>query len=337
MSKEHEADRKTVLFAPLNWGLGHATRILPLLNSYEKKGWNVIVASDGNALKLIQTECPEVQTFDIQSKRLDYSKYNFLLAHLFSLVPKFLSNVRKDRLFLKQLSEKIKIDLIISDNRYGFRLDSIKSIFISHQLQLAFPNYLKPFKFLVQNKINSWINQFDSCWIMDDSKHSFAGELSSEKALKIPYQFIGLQSRMLAQNTKQDLDFLAVISGLEPQRSLFETQIISAFKNTNYKLIIVGGHFGEKPENSKIEYLPFANSETLNQLLNRTKWVISSSGYSSVMDLIQINKKAILIPTPGQVEQEYLAQWHRKNPNFIISNAETKSIQLAIHKAVSNS
>lgn len=335
MTKDLQTDQKTVVFAPLNWGLGHATRLLPLIKSYQKKGWKVLVASDGDALKLIQKDCPDIETYDIQSKPLAYSKYKFLIAHLFLLVPRFLKNIKKDRLFLQQLSQNVEIDLIVSDNRYGFRQDKIKSIFISHQLQLAFPKYLKPFKFIVQNRINRWINQFDSCWIMDDNKHRLAGHLSSEKALKIPHQFIGLQSRMQAQKGIEDIDFLAIISGLEPQRSLFEAQIINAFKNTDYKLMIVGGHFDKDTEYSNFEYLPFADSKTLNQLLSRAKWVISRSGYSSIMDFIQLKKKAILIPTPGQVEQAYLALWHKKNPVFIVSKGDAKSIQLAIQKALS--
>jgi len=130
----------------------------------------------------------------------------------------------------------------------------------------------------------------------------------------------------------EDIDFLVILSGLEPQRSILESLIIEVLKDTKGTIVIVGGHFGTDSKKIKIEYLSFANTKELETLLNRAKCVISRSGYSSIMDLLQLNKKAILIPTQGQTEQEYLAQFHSNNPNFYIAANNLESIHSQINQ-----
>ncbi len=328
--------QKTVVFAPLNWGLGHASRIVPLIKQYQKGGWKIILASNGSAHQFLKIEFPELELIKINSKPLIYSKYPFLLFHLFHLLFPFLRNINKDQHFINELFNQRNIDLIISDNRYGFFHPQIKSIIISHQLQLAIPKFLKWSQSIIQKRINSWISQFDECWIMDSENHILAGQLSKPKNLNIPIKYLGLQSRLIPEPLKQDIDFLLILSGLEPQRSILENLIIKIFQNTNKKLIIVGGQFEKNIVLKKIEYLNFASTQELNQLLNRTKWVVARSGYSTIMDLIKLNKNAILIPTPGQPEQEYLAQLHSNNPNFRITKDNFGSIQNCISKIISD-
>lgn len=329
-----EANNRTVIFAPLNWGLGHASRIIPLIQKYQKEGWRILVASDGVALKFLQIEFPKIEVLDIKSEELHYSnsKNASLLSHLKKIVPAFLRNIKTDKLFVQQLTKKENIDLIISDNRYGFFHPDVKSIILTHQLQLAIPNALKFGRFFVQKKLNQWLNTFDECWIVDNSEHQFAGKLSLNNQLKIPSQFIGLQSRFNTTQITKNIDFLVILSGLEPQRSILESLIIEVLKNTKGTIVIVGGHFGAVSEKINIEYLSFANTKELESLLNRAKCVISRSGYSSIMDLLQLKKKAILIPTQGQPEQEYLALFHSKNPNFYIADNNLKSIHFQMNQ-----
>ena len=324
-----QENTKTVVFAPLNWGLGHASRCIPLIRKYKDENWTVIIASDGLALKLLKSEFPNQKIYSVPTKQLKYSKYNNLIAHLIKLLPAFLKNIKTDKEFVTQLIKKEKIDLIISDNRYGFFTSKIKTVLITHQLQLAIPSYLEWGRALVQNKLNSWINKFDECWIMDDENHSLSGELSNPKDLKIPYQFLGLQSRFTKQNATEDIDFLIVLSGLEPQRTMLEENLVAFFENSTYKVKLIGGNFNTKKINSSIAYLPFVNSEDLQMLFNRSKCIIARTGYSTIMDLIKLNKKAILIPTPGQTEQEYLSVFHQKTLNFtIVKKAITHSMVL---------
>lgn len=318
--------KKTIVFAPLNWGLGHASRIVPLINKYKTEGWKIILASDGNALQFLKNEFPNERILKIPSKPLKYSKSTLLLAHLQKLLPTFLRNIKTDSIFIKNLSQKESIDLIISDNRYGFKHPTIKSILITHQTQLAFPPIMKWSKKPVQNKLNHWINSFDECWIMDDNKHNLAGELSHTSNIKIPYKYIGLQSRLEPKKHNLNIDFLVILSGLEPHRSILEKKIIQLFKDSKKHVVIIGGQFQNKSTPSDIEYLSFANTNELNRLINQSNCIISRSGFSTIMDLIKLNKKAILIPTPGQTEQEYLAKFHASNSNFHIAENTISSI-----------
>ena len=323
--------KKKVLFAPLNWGLGHASRIIPLINKYENEGWEIILASDGMALRFLQETFPEKKCIDTQSKPLFYSKHALLIAHLWHILPAFFKNIHKDSDFVNRIVKEENIDLIVSDNRYGFRSSKVKSIIISHQLHLAFPTIFKWSQKIVQNRINRWLNQFDECWVIDNKQHQLAGELSNTSYLKIPYQFIGLQSHLEIKEMQKDIDFLIVLSGLEPQRSILETLILESFKDYSGEVIIVGGNNKNKVLSNHIRYIPLANSTNLNTLINRAKCVVSRSGFSSIMDLIKLNKKAILIPTPKQPEQEYLAQLHSENPLFTIAENNISSLKSKIY------
>ena len=326
-----EALKKTVLIAPLNWGLGHASRIIPLIDKYKTEGWRVILASDGDAFKFLEKEYPDKSVIDIGLKPLRYSKMPFLLAHLWYILPSFLKNIKTDKQFVEHFCNTEKVDLIISDNRYGFRHKKIKSIILTHQLQLPIPKYLSFGKGLVQKQLSRWLNTFDECWIIDDQEHSLAGSLSSEKSLIIPYQFLGLQSRLKKEDAILEIDFLVILSGIEPQRSILEKMIIEAFANTKQQVTIIGGCFDTTEMDTTIRYIPFANTQLLNQLINQSKCVIARSGYSTIMDLIHLNKKAILIPTLGQVEQEYLARKHALDSNFIIAENTIHSLQEKIN------
>ncbi len=328
--KAEELDKKTLVLAPLNWGLGHVSRIVPLIDKYKREGWNIILASDGIALKFLQEEYPNERIVDIKSVPLRYSKHASLLAHLLIILPKFIKNFRADKFFIKQLVDQEKIDLIISDNRYGFRDKRVKSVFIAHQLQLEFPLVFKRLKRTVQSKISKWINWFDECWIIDDEQHRLAGRLSSVLDLKISYRYLGLQSRLTYEEVNQDIDFLIVLSGLEPQRSILENIIIEVFKDYLGQVIIIGGNFEKKESIGQIQYISFAGTKELNNLMNRSKCVISRSGFSSIMDLLKLKKKAILIPTPKQTEQEYLAKIHSENSSFRIAENNILSLQSII-------
>lgn len=326
-----DAHKKTVVFAPLNWGLGHASRIIPLINKYKTDNWKIILASDGNALKFLQKEFPKDTIIDIDSKELKYSKQAFLLAHLWHILPSFLKNIKSDRKFVKKLIDSEKIDLIISDNRYGFRHSNIKSIVISHQLQLAFPPIFKWTKSIVQTQLNKWINEFHECWIVDNEQHSLAGLLSSTSALKIPYQFLGLQSRLDTESQVIEIDFLVVLSGIEPQRTILEDLLFSIFKDSKHKVTFIGGQFYKQKKQDNIQYIPYANTKELNLLINKSRVIIARSGFSTIMDLLKLNKKAILIPTPGQPEQEYLARFHSENPIFTIAKNNYESLNEIIN------
>jgi len=310
---------KTVLFAPLNWGLGHTTRLIPIIKQYQKENWNIILASDGLAYSFLQKEFPQIKILNIGNPELKYSKQTFVFSHLKQLIIPFFRGIKNEHKVLQNILLKEKIDLIISDNRYGFWNKNVKSILLTHQLNLPIP-FLKIFvKKIIGRKMIKWINNFDECWVIDNENHSLAGELSYPLLCKTPIKYIGLQSRF--QKTKiepkKNIDYLIILSGLEPHRQFLENKLINILKNCDKRIVMIGGHFTNKKYKT-IRYIPIADTLELQDLLQKSKIVIARSGYSTIMDLIKMEKKAILIPTPGQLEQEYLAQLHKDRFDIIL-------------------
>jgi predicted glycosyltransferase len=168
-----------------------------------------------------------------------------------------------------------------------------------------------PLQWLV-NLINRRIlKQFDECWIPDLSTSRLSGKLSDPK--KLPHiRFIGLLSRMEKLSIPEKWDLVVVLSGPEPQRTIFEKMIITQVKQLNINTIIIQGLTEKRVQKSiseHIKIISYATSKELNEVMCAAKVILCRSGYSSLMDLAVIQKKAILVPTPGQTEQEYLADF----------------------------
>ena len=321
---------KRILVAPLNWGLGHASRCIPIINELLQKEFEVILASDGRSLQLLQKEFPKLQTIELPPYDIQYSTEN-MVFNIACQIPKILFAVWKENRLIKKIAKKEKINIIISDNRYGCKNDQTKNIFITHQVNIIIP--FKPLEWIT-NKINHFlINQFDECWIPDfKGEKSLAGRLSKSDQIK-NVKYLGLLSRMIKINTHKKYDIIAVISGPEPQRTKFEELIIKELKPVEKKCLIIQGITNVEKHfqiNDNIEVISYLNSKGLNVAIESSELVICRSGYSSIMDLMALGKKAILVPTPGQTEQEYLAERLINQGNFQTQNQRSFSIQNAI-------
>lgn len=305
---------KKILFAPLNWGLGHASRSAKLID-HLKESNSITIASDGNALEWLRKEFPELPSLELPELNMKYSKRFGAIGGIIRKLPHFINSIKRDNNFLKEFGLKNEFDLIISDNRYGFYHRAFPSILISHQLKL-----LNPLSFLLSMPLQNLIEKFDELWVPDDDKHSLSGELSiPENPLLLTVNFIGSLSRFTFQkDKKKDIKFLLIASGPEP----FRQDLVSYF-HRNFNMIdeichIVSGVDLEEQfllEN-KLTIHSSLNSNELEDLIDRSEYVICRSGYSSIMDLIKKQQKAILIPTPGQSEQKYLAELHKDNNLF---------------------
>ena len=213
-----------VLIAPLDWGLGHATRCLPIIYELLRKGCEVCVACNERQAHLMRTEVPDVQIMPLPGYNFRYSKLGALnkLATIFQ-VPKILIAIKREHRWLRDVFKKESFDLIISDNRYGFYNQTAYSVFITHQLQIQVPGN----KWL-QRILEKWnyyfINRFNECWIPDFKvEPNLAGELSHPEVLpKIVVRYIGLLSRFenIVVSTRKPVDILILISGPEPQRTV---------------------------------------------------------------------------------------------------------------------
>jgi uncharacterized protein (TIGR00661 family) len=237
-----------------------------------------------------------------------------LVRTIFRQVPHILSCIRQENEWLKEVVKEYQFDAIISDNRYGLYHTSIPSIFITHQLNIKSP-FGKWSERILQKKIYRIINRFTECWIPDDEKENgLAGQLSHPAVMpSIPVRYISILSRLKKTNSDEKKHHLFIsLSGPEPQRSLLENKIIHDIVHYNGTATIVRGLPGETtliPSTTDIRFYNHLPADELSKEMESAEYIISRSGYSTVMDIITLGKKSILIPTPGQTEQEYLAKY----------------------------
>ena len=305
-------NKRRVLIAPFDWGLGHATRCIPIIHALQILNYEVVIASDGAATKLLSEEFPEIRIIPLDGYHIHYaSTAKGLFWKLLLQIPKNLSSIQQEQSWLKKVIEHEKIDLVISDNRYGLYSTKIPSIFITHQLLIKTPvTFLERF---IQKINYHFINRFSACWVPDAAGDiNVAGELSHPKILPaIPVHYLGLMSRMQPIDiVSNQFDYCFLISGPEPQRTILEEKILEIVPKLSGTAIIVRGlpssntNLNVSNDTKVFNHLP---TKDLRELIAASKLVICRSGYTSVMELIGMNKNALLIPTPGQTEQEYLA------------------------------
>ena len=325
---------KKILIAPLNWGLGHATRCIPIIDELLRQGAEVILASDGAALELLKKEYPHLPCHALPAYDIRYPFESMVLSMAIQM-PKILRGCIKEHFWLNNFLKKNKIDIVISDNRFGFYNKSIKSIFMTHQINIA-----APFQFLV-NKINRYfIQKFDVCWIPDfETVPNLAGQLSHfHKANSLKIQYLGALSRMKKYAIEKKYKAIIILSGPEPQRTILEKKIIEQLQKEGNQndlppqyLLVRGVTINDGFElNCKnIEIHNYLTTKDLNQKILESEVIVARSGYSTVMDLVNLGMKAILIPTPGQTEQEYLATELMKKHIFYSQTQEDLNLKHA--------
>jgi uncharacterized protein (TIGR00661 family) len=301
----------SVLITPLDWGLGHATRCIPIIDAFLAKDATVSIATSGGALELLKKEYPQVPFFELVSYRAEYATNHRLLTKLFFQSFKFFSAIKKEHLQIKEILRDHHFDLIISDNRFGCYSESIPSIFVTHQINFVFRPSMK----WAERIINYWnrqrIKKFSHGWVPDLPDRHFSGDLSAPKGL--PTSFVGILSRFHKSSPTNEVkyDLIVLISGPEPQRTIFEKLIREQITNLNKKVLLVKGQ-PEKGEiissNGLIAEAGHLKASELKTAIESSEFIISRSGYSTIMDLAAMGRsKIIFVPTPGQPEQEYLA------------------------------
>ena len=232
---------------------------------------------------------------------------------------------------MQSIIKDYNIDGVISDNRFGLYSKTIPCVFITHQLQIQSPYFsdsIRDFNY-------KYINKFDACWVMDDEENNLAGSLSKPNTLPNNTKYIGTQSRFEKKESKKKYDFLAIVSGPEPQRTILEKGLINALKDRTEKSLIVLG----KPELNTSEQIgnlslkSHLNAKELNTAILQSDLIICRPGYSTVMDLAKLEKKALFIPTPGQTEQEYLAENFMSKGICYSQNQSDFNFELALRES----
>lgn len=311
-----------ILIAPLDWGLGHATRNIPLIMSLLDKGCTVIIAADGAIKALLQHEFPNVTFLALRGYKIKYSKRKswFLLKIAFQ-VPGILLSIYREHQWLKKTVKNYSINAVISDNRFGMYYSGIPSVYITHQLLIKTGNN---FSEKLASKFHVWvIKKYTYCWVPDfEGTQNIAGQLSHPSNIPANVKYIGCLSRFERhKRVSLKYDLLILLSGPEPQRSIFEKLLLFQLQQFDGDVLLVRGQpgidvalFHPTGISDNIQIKNHLTLKELNLAIEQAKIVICRSGYTTVMDLIKLQKKAILVPTPGQTEQEYLGMYlmHQK-------------------------
>ncbi|HRN72122.1 MAG TPA: glycosyltransferase [Ginsengibacter sp.] len=333
-SMPSESRNITVLIAPLDWGLGHATRCIPIIKELYKYTSHIIIAASGLSKHLLQTEFPNAEFISLKGYNLTYPRNGRLfIFKIFTQIPKIIIRKYQEQKQIRKLVKARKIDLIISDNRPGIFHKSIYAVYITHQITVKTGNTL--LDSVASGIHQTVIKKFNECWVPDAEIHGLSGTLSHTSARNICQKFIGPLSRMHFIQVPKVYDYCIILSGPEPQRTILEEKIISQLNDikNKKKVLLVRGLPGDtKPliVNSTIIVENHLSATKLNEALCASDIVISRCGYSTIMDLAKLRVPAILIPTPGQAEQEYLGSYLTDKKYFLIRNQSTFSLSEAI-------
>jgi uncharacterized protein (TIGR00661 family) len=305
---------KNVLVAPLDWGLGHATRCVPIINELIIQGYKVFIAGEKAVASLLKKEFLNIEIIPLKGYNVSYNKgkQSFWLK-MFAQIPKILAAINYENKWLETIIDIYKIDAVIADNRFGLYNKNVKTIFITHQLNIQTGNI---FANKIAQKINyKYIHKFSECWVPDEAgENNLAGILSHPSSLpNTVVKYIGSLSRFTKLVVEKTNDVAIVLSGPEPQRTVFENIILQQIKKSKLNIVIARGlpntDVPINIENESVRIVNHLSANDLNILIQSSKIVIARSGYSTVMDLAALQQKAIFVPTPGQTEQEYLAKY----------------------------
>jgi predicted glycosyltransferase len=314
---------QVVLVCPLDWGLGHASRVIPVINRFVECGYRVMIGGDGKSGELLKRTFPRLPFLLIPSPNVRYSGQSALLTlSLIWQLPKMLILTLREHLLIKNIVARYNIRKVVSDNRYGLYCRNAYCIFITHQISPKLPRSLRIFEYPLYLMIRSLIHRFDECWIPDyaDAVKNLSGALSHRYRLPHNARYIGILSRFKPNTALKKVsdyekyNLVIVLSGPEPLLGHFSEKIILQASKIHIKTLIINGLqkiLPDKPvsEKSRLTVVRHLEHLQFEQALLQADKIVCRSGYSSIMDIFVLGKTALLVPTPGQPEQEYLASY----------------------------
>ncbi len=317
---------KRVLVAALDWGLGHATRCIPIIKELIHAQCEVIIAGSGSSLTLLKTEFPQLKVVQLPAYGPVYPSRGSMVLKIIMQLPKFIKAIKREHAIIENFVREKQIHCVISDNRFGCCSKHAYTIFITHQVNILLPNRWKWLRGLVNFINHHHIKKFNLCWIPDEGgENNLTGSMSAGFSRS---RFIGKISRFtpcISHNNKLDFDILCILSGPEPQRTLLERLLTTQIATSKLKAIMVRGipEASHRRTNDQLEIVDFMGSRELQDTICQSRLIIARSGYSTVMDMATLGKQAVFIPTPGQTEQEYLAE-HLKIKKITYSINQSK-------------
>lgn len=319
---------KRLIVSPLDWGLGHASRMIPVIKHLSANNKVYIVCGKKNEY-FFKSELPDIEVFTIYNLEINYFKKGVSFFNLLLLIFKVAFNSFYEHFAVKKIIKKYNINAVFSDNRYGLLFKGVECYFFTHQIFIILPKKIGFLENFVHICFTKYLSKFDKCFIPDfETGFGVSGILSDKKPLNpLKFKRIGILSRFNGLELKKlnvEFDFLVLLSGCENQRTILENILIEKFSKSNKKVHLVRGGKNLKPLNcsKNIKVTDVLTGDDLLTALSTCKTVVCRSGYSTVCDLIALKKSGILVATPGQTEQEYLAERLDGKFNFLTVNQD---------------
>ncbi len=317
-----------ILITPLDWGLGHSTRCIPIIQRLRELDARPVIGADKGPLALLLDAFPDLPHVRVPGVEVRYAKGGSQAWAMAAQFPAMLRSVREEHHLFLNLRRQLQLDAVISDQRFGIRAEGLPSVLITHQVF--------PFTPLAQGLLRRFnlhnIRRFHRCWIPDDAKApGLAGDLSHGRNMPHNARYIGPMSRMDPEKAiapEEKYRIVCVISGPEPQRTLLEDELMKQLPLIPGKHLLVRG----KPEPvldemiGNVRRLSHLGGDALTGALMKAELIVSRTGYTTLMDLVRIGRSALVVPTPGQEEQEYLGTLHAKTGRFFVQAQERLDI-----------
>jgi UDP-N-acetylglucosamine:LPS N-acetylglucosamine transferase len=324
-----------ILFLALNWGLGHTSRIIPVISEAERQGATPVFAGTEGQRAIITEAFPYIESVALNGVRIKLSAGKEQIGRLLLKGPELLFHIGKENRKIKKLVSCLDINAIISDNVYGAYHTGIPAIIICHQISVKLSRKFSWCEGTVNKVHRKLISKFNECWIPDfPGNHNLAGELSHADQLPENFNYIGCLSRFRHPASwpgAEKNSVLILLSGPEPQRSILESILVEQAQllKDNFSFLLVRGKPGGNVLNT-INSVAHLDSENLSNAILSSEIIICRSGYSTIMDLVSLKRGAILVPTPGQTEQEYLAEYMSASNLFHMLDQDGFDLKAAI-------
>jgi hypothetical protein len=332
-----------ILVAPLDWGIGHATRCVPIIRMLQSKGAVVTIAAAGRPLDFLKGIFPDVRFAEAPGFRVTYPSTGSMALKMAWSAPRLLAGILHEHRWLERYISEHGVDAVISDNRFGFWSRYVPSIYLTHQVLIRMPKGMAFLEVLSYRAHGLFIKKYSECWIPDfEGEKNLSGDLSHRYARPANAFFIGPLSRFInvaGETNKETMvpgpDLLVMLSGPEPQRSILEKIILAEVeRNPGLTTVILRGIPGEEndgePKAGLMVHSHLSDRE-IAELIRTSRHIVCRPGYSTIMDLASMGRTAILVPTPGQTEQEYLAGYLSCEYGFCTITQKNFSLEEALN------
>lgn len=326
-----------VLVAPLDWGLGHATRCVPVIKEFLRVGAEVHVGVCGNIAPFYKDAFPGLKQHRIPSYRIMYPKHGYQMpAWVLTELPRILKVVAVEHAIAESLVERENFDVVFSDNRFGFYSEHAKSIYMTHQLRIAFPGVTRVLESVGLKFHQKQMANFNEVWVPDVPGYpGLGGRLSHLNAKNETgtffkdrkLRYVGPLSRFenMVESSQKKFKFLGVVSGAEPTRTNLELRLRKVFREIpgEHALLLGKPGLNEIVKDGNITVYPHLSTEPFAELVKSSECFVSRPGYSTVMDQAALGANCLFVPTPGQTEQVYLGKL-LKNAKYARSLEESR-------------